>query len=124
MLRDSAGDVIAEAPGPAVPQEGAVCFATSDDIAVLGWHGITVRVAWTLLAQGVKVRPQVLRDAREHALYHLDKAVPLSIAEDLSTQLTGQFVQRARGRWERYRAELAPVLPILAPWADKLGYTL
>jgi hypothetical protein len=35
VLRDSAGDVIAEAPGPAVPQEGAMCFTTSDDIAVL-----------------------------------------------------------------------------------------
>ena len=29
---------------------------------------------------------------------------------------------RAAGRWERYRAELAPVLPILAPWAERLGY--
>ena len=28
------------------------------------------------------------------------------------------------GRWERYRAQMAPVLPILAPWAEKMGYEL
>lgn len=39
-------------------------------------------------------------------------------------QVAQPIYQRARGRWERYRVELAPVLPILAPWADKLGYTL
>jgi tetratricopeptide (TPR) repeat protein len=31
---------------------------------------------------------------------------------------------RASGRWESYRAQMAEVLPILAPWAEKLGYTL
>ena len=31
---------------------------------------------------------------------------------------------RAAGRWESYRAQLAPVLPILAPWAEKMGYAL
>jgi hypothetical protein len=28
----------------------------------------------------------------------------------------------ARGRWERYRAQLAPVLPVLAPWCEAMGY--
>jgi hypothetical protein len=27
-----------------------------------------------------------------------------------------------RGRWRRYRKELEPVLPILLPWAERLGY--
>lgn len=35
VLRDSAGDIIAEAPGPAVPEDGAVCFTTTDDVSVL-----------------------------------------------------------------------------------------
>lgn len=35
VLRDSAGDIIAEAPGPAVPEEGAVCFTAADDVSVL-----------------------------------------------------------------------------------------
>lgn len=31
---------------------------------------------------------------------------------------------RAAGRWQRYRDELAEALPILAPWAERLGYEL
>jgi hypothetical protein len=26
------------------------------------------------------------------------------------------------GRWRRYEAQLAPVLPILAPWVKRLGF--
>jgi hypothetical protein len=26
------------------------------------------------------------------------------------------------GRWRRYHAQLAPVLPLLLPWAQRLGY--
>jgi putative component of toxin-antitoxin plasmid stabilization module len=35
VLRDSAGDVIATSPGPAVPQDGAVCFTAPDEVSVL-----------------------------------------------------------------------------------------
>ena len=28
----------------------------------------------------------------------------------------------AVGQWRRYRAELAPVLPILQPWVERFGY--
>ncbi|MDF2692895.1 MAG: hypothetical protein K0S65_1278 [Labilithrix sp.] len=35
VLRDSAGDIVAESPGPAVPEEGAVCFTASDEVSVL-----------------------------------------------------------------------------------------
>lgn len=31
---------------------------------------------------------------------------------------------RACGRWKRYRAQMAPVLPMLAPWAERMGYEL
>jgi tetratricopeptide (TPR) repeat protein len=39
-------------------------------------------------------------------------------------QVTEPVYQRSAGRWLRYRDELAPVLPILAPWAERLGYTM
>ena len=39
-------------------------------------------------------------------------------------QVTEKIYTRASGRWLRYRKHLAPVLPILAPWADKYGYTM
>jgi hypothetical protein len=28
----------------------------------------------------------------------------------------------ASGRWKKYRAQLEPVLPLLAPWCEKMGY--
>lgn len=37
-------------------------------------------------------------------------------------QVTEKIYARATGRWTRYRDHLAPVLPILAPWAERLGY--
>jgi tetratricopeptide (TPR) repeat protein len=40
------------------------------------------------------------------------------------SQVTEPIYQRSAGRWTRYRAEMAPVLPILAPWAERLGYTM
>ncbi|TMJ17460.1 MAG: tetratricopeptide repeat protein [Alphaproteobacteria bacterium] len=39
-------------------------------------------------------------------------------------QVTEPLYARSVGRWERYRAQMAPVLPILAPWAERLGYRL
>jgi tetratricopeptide (TPR) repeat protein len=39
-------------------------------------------------------------------------------------QVAEPIYARAAGRWERYRAEMAPVLPILAPWAQKMGYEM
>lgn len=35
VLRDSAGDVIAESNGPAVPERGAACFTSADEITIL-----------------------------------------------------------------------------------------
>jgi hypothetical protein len=38
------------------------------------------------------------------------------------SQVTEPIYTRSSGRWERYREHLEPVLPILAPWVEKLGY--
>ena len=38
------------------------------------------------------------------------------------SQVVKPIYRQASGRWERYRAAMAPVLPILAPWAARLGY--
>ncbi|HYJ53245.1 MAG TPA: sulfotransferase, partial [Allosphingosinicella sp.] len=37
-------------------------------------------------------------------------------------QVAEPLYTRAKGRWEKYRAQLAPVLPVLAPWAARMGY--
>jgi tetratricopeptide (TPR) repeat protein len=40
------------------------------------------------------------------------------------SQVTEPLYRRASGRWERYRKQMEPVLPILAPWAERMGYPL
>jgi len=37
-------------------------------------------------------------------------------------QVTQPLYRSAAGRWERYRAQMDKVLPILCPWAKRLGY--
>lgn len=96
----------------------------SDDVAVLGWSGITVRIAWTLLARGVKVRPQVLRDARTHALFHIPPHTPLPHAEDLAAALTEAFVDRARGRPPSDPWPQDMQMPLSARWRRALDRSL
>lgn len=82
------------------------------DVAVHGWAAITVRVAWTLLALRVRPRPEVLRDARDHVLFHLDPTTPLTHAEDLAAHYTRGFVARARQR------------PLVDPWPQDAAMPL
>jgi len=37
-------------------------------------------------------------------------------------QVTQPLYRAAAGRWERYRAQMAQVLPLLCPWAERHGY--
>lgn len=39
-------------------------------------------------------------------------------------QVTQDLYAEASGRWQRYRAQLEPVLPGLLTWADRMGYPL
>ena len=38
-------------------------------------------------------------------------------------QIGQPLYTRAVGRWERYREQMAPVLPVLEPWIERLGYS-
>jgi tetratricopeptide (TPR) repeat protein len=38
-------------------------------------------------------------------------------------QVTQALYKEASGRWQRYRDRLEPVLPVLLPWAEHLGYS-
>lgn len=38
-------------------------------------------------------------------------------------QVTEPVTSRPSGRWKKYRDQLAPVLPVLLPWAERLGYS-
>jgi tetratricopeptide (TPR) repeat protein len=44
------------------------------------------------------------------------------VASASSAQIARGLFGDGAGQWRRYRRELAPVLPILAPWAERFGY--
>jgi tetratricopeptide (TPR) repeat protein len=46
------------------------------------------------------------------------------IATASYAQVTEPLYARAVGRWTRYRKHLEPVLPSLAPWAERFGYEM
>ncbi len=96
----------------------------SRDVAVLGWAGITVRVAWTLLQLGIKVRADVLRDARAHAILSVDPTTPLPHAEDLASQATRDFVARARGKRPDDEWPLDVRMPLSPRWVRALDRSL
>lgn len=39
-------------------------------------------------------------------------------------QVVEPLYDRSIGRWQRYREQMEPVLPILAPWAERFGYEM
>lgn len=46
------------------------------------------------------------------------------VASASYAQVTEPIYRRSQGRWTRYRDRLEPVLPLLAPWAERFGYAL
>ena len=61
------------------------------------WGPITVRVAWELVVGGIRVRPQVLREVREHALWLIRPDVDLSEADTLAAEATCDWLARLDG---------------------------
>ena len=55
----------------------------------------------------------------DHQRTAVDRGVIVTPSYD---QVTQPVHRRAAGRWQRYAKHLAPVLPILDPWARHLGY--
>lgn len=49
-----------------------------------------------------------------------------ALARDIATPSARQVIEplynRSVGRWRRYAEELKPILPVLAPWAERYGY--
>jgi tetratricopeptide (TPR) repeat protein len=40
------------------------------------------------------------------------------------SQIAEPLYDRSIGRWEKYREQMKPVLPLLAPWAERMGYEI
>lgn len=79
--------------------------------------GLEAELRALLAALGLPWHPEVL-DNRAAAARRgrVETASYAQVGEPITA--------RAVGRWERYRQHLQPVLPVLAPWVERLGYTL
>ena len=62
-------------------------------------------------------------DWNEKLLNHTETARDRGRVRTASySQIGEQLYSRARYRWRRYASQLAPVIPTLRPWAEKMGY--
>jgi tetratricopeptide (TPR) repeat protein len=62
-------------------------------------------------------------DWNENMLAHTKTAMERgAIITPSYDQVTEPLSTRSVGRWKRYRKQLEPVLPVLLPWAKRLGY--
>ncbi|MBV9558392.1 MAG: sulfotransferase, partial [Pseudolabrys sp.] len=75
---------------------------------------------------GAELRPALEflgLDWREEVLDHQSTAARRGSITTASYDQVVQPLNRApSGRWHRYRKHLDPILPILLPWAERLGY--
>lgn len=55
-------------------------------------------------------------------LNYRDTALKRDITTPSARQVIEPLYNRSIGRWRRYEAELAPVLPLLSVWAERYGY--
>ncbi|MEC8192946.1 MAG: hypothetical protein VX127_09440 [Myxococcota bacterium] len=62
------------------------------------WTAVTVRAAWTLMMNGIRVSPAVLCDARDHALLSLPSGVDVDEAEHRAGLLTLEYLARLSGK--------------------------
>jgi hypothetical protein len=67
------------------------------EFAPTTWAAVTIRVAWTLMMDGIRVRPATLCDARDHVLASLPRGVGADEAEQMADGLAGEFLSRMRG---------------------------
>jgi hypothetical protein len=55
-------------------------------------------------------------------LNYRETALSRDIATPSARQVIEPLYNRSIGRWRRYSEELKPILPVLAPWAERYGY--
>jgi hypothetical protein len=61
----------------------------------------------------------------EQVLDHQRTAASRAVITTASySQVTEPIYTRSRGRWERYRPWLEPVLPVMQPWVERYGYAV
>lgn len=76
------------------------------------WGPVTVRIVWDLVAAGIRPRPQVVREVREHALLCLGVHADTVEAEDTASAALIDWLGRRDGRYAPLpRSDVADILP-------------
>lgn len=107
------------------------------DLTFRSWENarrvLPLTVQTVIYEQLVEDPPAILRPVveklglewHEDMLDHTRTAAERGLISTASyAQVTQPIYRRSVGRWHNYRAHLEPVLPLLAPWVEKFGYTL
>ena len=76
---------------------------------------VTVRVAWSMMMAGIRIRPSNLQDARDHVLYSLPSAVDADEAEEHTDGLVEDYLNRVKGGRLQHRPALAGVTLFCMP---------
>lgn len=63
------------------------------------WGPVTVRVVWELVLAGIRVRPQVVREVREHALWMIRPDAEVHEADVLAAEATRDWLARVDGTY-------------------------
>jgi hypothetical protein len=76
------------------------------------WGPVTVRIVWDLVGLGIKPRPQLLREVREHALLSLGEHADTLEAEDVASAALVDWLKRREGKYDPVeRSEVQDILP-------------
>jgi tetratricopeptide (TPR) repeat protein len=107
------------------------------DLTFRSWENarniLPLDVYTVVYEQMVQDPPAILRpmvealglEWHEGVLDHTKTAAERGLIKTASyAQVTQPIYTRSVGRWERYRKHLEPILPVLAPWIEKFGYTV
>lgn len=94
---------------------------------------LPLKVHTVVYEQLVQDPPAILRPVvealglswNEAMLDHTKTAAKRGVITTASyAQVTQPIYTRSVGRWQNYRKQLEPILPVLAPWVEKFGYTV
>ncbi len=66
------------------------------------WGPVTVRIVWDLVALGIRPRPPVIREVREHALLWLGQHADTMEAEDVASAAVVDWLRRRDGRYDAF----------------------
>ncbi|NUR10221.1 MAG: tetratricopeptide repeat protein [Bradyrhizobium sp.] len=107
------------------------------DLTMQSWENarkvFPLNVHTVVYEEMVQDPPGVLRpvveaiglDWHDDMLDHTKTAAERGLIKTASyAQVTQPIYTRSVGRWQHYRKHLEPILPVLAPWIEKFGYTI